>query len=391
MRLPNLMKAGWPRCRGIRSVSNLSMLPLLPSRCPSSTAAPTTAASTRCDGLDAAKASSTKLDAQFDGNVEGRIIAQPLYWRPEQATRGLVVVATDANVVTALDAQSGKALWTRTLGSVAWPQIPCGKIGPIGLHGTPVIDQKRGALYLDTVVDDQGTTRHTVFGISLKDGSSLPGWPIRVADGLRRLKVDFDDRAQEQYGALTMLGDRLYVPFGGYGDCGPYKGRVIEVDTRRPAITAAWSTRGNLGGIWATGGILSDGQAVFFATGNTLGAAEWADGDAVFRLAPGLSPDAETTQSFSPERLEELGRERRGPGRDSPDNRRSAIWAAPPSSAGVGKGREGLPAGSKPSRWNRRCSCGVSGFRSGDHLGNCDLRLWNIRQRRCPGPWPVLR
>ena len=153
-------------------------------------------------GLDTAKAASTKLDAQFDGHVEGRIIAQPLYWRPEQTARGLVVVATDANVVAALDAQSGETVWTRTLGSVAWPQIPCGKIGPIGLHGTPVIDQKREALYLDTVVDDQGTTRHTVIGISLKDGSSLPGWPIRVADGLRRLKVDFDDRA---YRSNTVL------------------------------------------------------------------------------------------------------------------------------------------------------------------------------------------
>ena len=251
-------------------------------------------------GLDAAKAASTKLEARFDGKVEGRIIAQPLYWHPEQTAHGLVVVATDANVVAALDAQSGETVWTRTLGSVARPQIPCGKIGPIGLHGTPAIDQKHGALYLDTVVDDQGITRHTVFGISLKDGSSLPGWPIRVAEGLRHLKVDFDDRAQEQFGALTMLGDRLYVPFGGYGDCGPYKGRVIEVDTRRAAITASWSTRGNLGGIWATGGISSDGQAMFFATGNTLGAAEWADGEAVFRLAPGLAPNAEITQSFSP-------------------------------------------------------------------------------------------
>ena len=257
-------------------------------------------------GLDTAKAASTKLDVRFDGRVEGHIVAQPLYWRPEQAAHCLIVVATDANVVAALDAQSGEKIWTRTLGSVAWPQIPCGKIGPIGLHGTPVIDQKHGALYLDTVVDDQGTTRHMVFGISLKDGSSLSGWPIRVTDGLRHLKVDFDDRAQEQFGALTMLGDRLYVPFGGYGDCGPYKGRVIEVDTKHAAITAAWSTRGNLGGIWAAGGISSDGQALFFATGNTLGAAGWADGDAVFRLAPGFAPGADAPQSFSPDNWKNL-------------------------------------------------------------------------------------
>ena len=39
---------------------------------------------------------------------------------------------------------------------------------------------------------------------------------------------------------------------------------------------------------------------MFFATGNTLGAAEWGDGDAVFRLAQGLAAHAQATQSFSP-------------------------------------------------------------------------------------------
>lgn len=255
-------------------------------------------------GLDADKVASTVLDADFDGRIAGRIIAQPLYWR--HRARGIIIVASEANVVSALDAQSGKAIWTRSLGAVAWPRIPCGKIGPIGLHGTPVIDQERQALYLDTVIDDRGLPRHMIFALSLDDGSVLPGWPLRVADGLRRLGVNFDDSIQEEYGALTLMGERLYVAFGGYGDCGPYHGRVVEVDTRHAAITASWSTRGLKGGIWAPGGVLCDGRAVMFATGNTSGAREWADGESIFRLNPGLSRGDEVSQSFTPTNWKEL-------------------------------------------------------------------------------------
>ena len=44
-----------------------------------------------------------------------------------------------------------------------------------------------------------------------------------------------------------------------------------------------WSTRARGRGIWAPGGISSDGRALFVATGNTLGARTWSDGEAVFK------------------------------------------------------------------------------------------------------------
>jgi hypothetical protein len=51
---------------------------------------------------------------------------------------------------------------------------------------------------------------------------------------------------------------------------------------------ASFATRARGGGIWAPGGIASDGTSLYFATGNTFDAKEWGDGEAVFRLPPDL-------------------------------------------------------------------------------------------------------
>jgi hypothetical protein len=43
----------------------------------------------------------------------------------------------------------------------------------------------------------------------------------------------------------------------------------------------------------------SDGQSLYVATGNTKGAAEWSDGEAVFRLAPGLQHSGNSADFFA--------------------------------------------------------------------------------------------
>ena len=61
-----------------------------------------------------------------------------------------------------------------------------------------------------------------------------------------------------------------------------------------PRDIISWRTRGRGGGIWAPGGISSDGRALFVATGNTIDAAAWSDGEAVIRLMPDLRHDVRT-------------------------------------------------------------------------------------------------
>ena len=166
---------------------------------------------------------------------------------------------------------------------------PCGNIDPLGITGTPVIDEPTQAIYLAAMVGDASGAHHRVFALSLKDGTPLPGWPIDVAEALAARGEHFNTRFQNQRGTLAMLGGRLYVPYGGhYGDCGDYHGWVLGISLRDPRDIVSWSTRGRGGGIWAPGGISSDGRALFVATGNTLGASTWSDGEAVFRLMPDL-------------------------------------------------------------------------------------------------------
>src|ERR1700719_4664932 len=75
------------------------------------------------------QARSLRLDTAFTGRFEGHLYAQPLYWRPPGAAAGLLIVASESNVVTAIDADSGNAVWTRSLGGPApLSAFGCGNI-----------------------------------------------------------------------------------------------------------------------------------------------------------------------------------------------------------------------------------------------------------------------
>jgi outer membrane protein assembly factor BamB len=88
-----------------------------------------------------------RLDTAFTGRFEGHLYAQPLYWRPPGASTGLLIVASESNVVTAIDAANGTSVWTRTLGRPApLSSFACGNIDPLGITGTPVIDEANGTL-----------------------------------------------------------------------------------------------------------------------------------------------------------------------------------------------------------------------------------------------------
>ena len=59
-------------------------------------------------------------------------------------------------------------------------------------------------------------------------------------------------------------------------------------------------TRAHKGGIWAPGGIVSDGHSLFVATGNTANAREWGEGEAIIRLPPDLHQSFDPHDYFAP-------------------------------------------------------------------------------------------
>jgi hypothetical protein len=67
-------------------------------------------------GLTWQRAKSLHMDEKFHARVAGNVYAQPLHWRAAGSSSGMLLVATEGNNVHALDATTGNAIWTRSLG-----------------------------------------------------------------------------------------------------------------------------------------------------------------------------------------------------------------------------------------------------------------------------------
>jgi hypothetical protein len=253
-------------------------------------------------GLTWERARRVGLDRGFAPRFAGHLYAQPLYWQPSDPGSAELIIATESNTVEAIEARTGRAIWTRELGRpAALAGQPCGNIDPLGITGTPVIDAAAQTLYLDAIAAGDAGPRHLVFALSLRDGATLPGWPVDVAAALAARGEHFNAAYQNQRGALAISGGRVFIPYGGhFGDCGDYRGWVLGIGLGNPRDLVSWHTGARGGGIWAPAGIASDGHWLFFATGNTFGARRWNDGEAVFRTLPDLKVSELARDFFAP-------------------------------------------------------------------------------------------
>ena len=261
-------------------------------------------------GLTAQAARGVHRDRQFQAEIAGPVYAQPLYWVPPGGGRPMLIVTTEQDAVYALDATTGATIWKRILGLPA-PRsaLPCGDIDPMGITGTPVIDGQSGVLYLDAMVrpSPRAVPQHEVFALRVSDGSVLPGWPVDVARALAARGEGFIARNQGERGALAIVGNRLSVPYAGhFGDCAYYHGWVIGISLQNLASLSHWATGGQGGGIWGQGGIVSDGRALYVATGNTIGVRRWAGGEAVIRLGLALDFSGAARDFFAPRNWNQL-------------------------------------------------------------------------------------
>jgi hypothetical protein len=255
-------------------------------------------------GLTEAAAAKIHPDTAFHAAVSGNVYAQPLYWQPSGAKTGLLIVATESNLVYALNADTGAQVWRTQVGTpVQSGTLPCGDISPEGVTGTPVIDPASGRLYLDAMTIQRGTLpRHMIYALSLTNGKVVPHWPLNVDYAMAARHAAFSSEIQGERSALQFFKGKLYINYGGRaGDCGNYHGTVIEITPSTvPGITGDWETRAVRGGIWAQAGVASDGSSLFVTTGNTSGASRWGDGEAVIRLLPKLAHSFNPRDAFTP-------------------------------------------------------------------------------------------
>jgi len=253
---------------------------------------------------------SLALEGTFNMGGSEAVYAQPVYIEKGSAGKDVIIVASESNTVFAVDGGTGNLIWKKNLGpSVSKDALPCGNISPLGITGTPAVDAASNTFILDSMQTPDGgrTKHHIIYRLSVADGSVVSGWPIDVGAQLHRNQMTFDSEVQNERGAVAIVNGVAYVPYGGHwGDCGDYHGWIVAVPLSSPNQIKAWHTRAKEGGIWAPGGISSDGKNIYFATGNTDGADQWSDGEAVFRMPLDLNFQPTAENYFTPSNWKEL-------------------------------------------------------------------------------------
>ena len=221
--------------------------------------------------------------------VDGAVYAQPLIVGSE------VIVATENDTVYALDASNGVVRWSRHLATPVTGGLPCGNIDPSGITGTPAADVATGRLWVVTFTS-QPTYRHTLWELDLDTGQTVAQRPIDVSGS--------DPQAQQERGALVLLGSRVYVPFGGlFGDCSDYKGRVVGAPISGSGPLVSFTTPNERqAGIWAPAGEAVRDGSLYVATGNGTPFDQVDDSDSVLRLSPQLTVE----DRFTPVNFEAL-------------------------------------------------------------------------------------
>ena len=183
---------------------------------------------------------------------------QVLFYDAHGVGKDLVVTATMENEISALDAKTGTAVWRVSLGApVPDNTFGCGNFSPTGVTSTPTIDYATRVLYVGAAILDQGLPQHRVFALSLDDGKVLKGWPVDMATlATFTGGITFDPTVHGERGALLVVNDTVYVPYGGRsGDCGGYHGWLAAIPTMDPQHPHFWATAARGGGsCWRSAG-----------------------------------------------------------------------------------------------------------------------------------------
>jgi len=227
-------------------------------------------------GVSVSSPAPGKVRQSWRAAVDGAVYAQPLVVGTQ------VIIATENNTVYALNESTGAPRWKHHLATPVTGGLPCGNINPSGITGTPVADVAAGTLWVVTFTSSPAY-RHTLWELSLSTGRTISHRPVDAPGS--------DPRAEQERGALALLGTRVYVPFGGlYGDCSDYKGRVVGAPVSGSGPLVIYTTPNQRqAGIWAPAGEAVRDGSLYVTTGNGQPYNQIDDSDSVLRLGPGLA------------------------------------------------------------------------------------------------------
>jgi outer membrane protein assembly factor BamB len=236
--------------------------------------------------------------------LPGTVDSSPVYLHGvtvEGATHDVIVLTTTYGKTLAIDARSGKILWTFT---------PPGYASFAGsariTTATPIADPDRQFVYA-------ASPNGLIHKLSLADGAeaSTGSWPVSVTR---------DPTHEKIAAALNLDGGSLLVSTGGYfGDIPPYQGHLEEIDRRSGRIRAIFNTLcsnrralivpascpASDSAIWSRAGAVVEPRArrILIVTGNGPWNGVTDFGDSALQLSfPGLR----LRQAFTPVNQEEL-------------------------------------------------------------------------------------
>lgn len=227
-------------------------------------------------GVASGVAPAGKLRIAWHAPLDGAVYGQPL------VIGNLIVAATENDTVYGLNARTGAVVWHRHVGTpVPLSALACGNIDPTGITGTPAYDRSTGLVY---ALAETSRFHHVLFGLSVTDGTIRVERDIPAPDG--------QPRYDQQRPALTILGGRVYVAFGGFtGDCGPYRGSVVGVPAAGSGPLVSYTVpTSREGAIWGTAGpVAGPGGTLYVSVGNGSVTSKRFDGsDSVTALSPSL-------------------------------------------------------------------------------------------------------
>src|SRR5207302_7019154 len=98
---------------------------------------------------------------------------------------------------------------------------PCGTTDPLGITSTMVYDPASNLLF---ALAERTGAQHVLVSINATSGQVREQRPAEPPMG--------DRIAHQQRAALNLVGDRVYIAYGGLaGDCAQYIGSVVALPT----------------------------------------------------------------------------------------------------------------------------------------------------------------
>jgi len=188
--------------------------------------------------------------------LDGAVYASPIV-----ANTNTIVVTENDTVYSFNSANT--QMWKTHVGTPSpASERPCGDIDPLGITGTPIYSRVNATVYVVAEIHRTTGPVHQLVALDAATGAVK----FRVSVDLPGVTT----AAMQQRGALTIVGGKVWVPFGGLaGDCSNYKGRVVGVNldgTGSPIAYTVPTTRE--AGIWTPPGPTVYQLHLYVAVGN---------------------------------------------------------------------------------------------------------------------------